>query len=84
MAQARHRSRNACQDRYISEVRGLSQNADDEIKLLTDDATQNDMMEEAKPGDAAWVKDIEQEYVRTKKLFSNDLVLMVPFAIMAS
>ena len=35
---------------------------------------QNDMMEEAKPGDAAWVRDIYQEIVRTQTLFSNELV----------
>ena len=35
---------------------------------------QNDMMEEAKPGDAAWVRDIYQEIVRIQKLFSNELV----------
>ncbi len=36
--------------------------------------TQNDMMEEAKLGDAAWVQDLYQEIVRIQKLFSNELV----------
>lgn len=64
MAQARRRSRSARQDRYLSEVRGLSQKTKDEIERCKDEATQSDMIEQSRPGDAAWVKAVYQEHVR--------------------
>ena len=43
----------------------------DEIKRLKDESTHNDMVEEARPGDAAWVKAIWQEHMDLEKFFSK-------------
>ena len=67
MAQARCRSRNARQDRYLSEVTGFSQKTKDDMKCLKDEAMQN----KARPGDAAWVKAIFKEDDDFKKCFSK-------------
>ena len=71
MTQARRRSRSARQDRYRAEGMALPQKTKDEIKRLKDEATHNDLAEEARPGDAAWVKAVWQEHVDMKKFFSK-------------
>ena len=43
----------------------------DEIKRLKDESTHNDMVEEARPGDAACVKAIWQEHMDLEKFFSK-------------
>ena len=58
MTQARRRSRSARQDRYRAEGTALPQKTKDAMKRLKDEATHNDLAEEARPGDAAWVKAI--------------------------
>jgi len=76
MTQARRRSRSARQDRYRAEGMALPQKTKDEIKRLKDEATHNDLAEEARPGDAAWVKAVWQEHVDMKKFFSKGAMKM--------
>ena len=58
LSPARRRNRIARQDRYRAEGTALPQKTTDAIKRLKDEATHNDLAEEARPGDAAWVKAI--------------------------
>ena len=58
LSPARRRNRIARQDRYCAEGTALPQKTTDAIKRLKDEATHNDLAEEARPGDAAWVKAI--------------------------